>query len=501
MVTTLCLLSCVLAAAQPAPPPPVGGPSPRPGAPPREPAGGWLLAPRLGAAQELVYTGTFEEQAHGGAVQFKRSYRLENRVFVLEAAPQGPFDVAILTVLKDRPASGIPAPRRGGEDVARSARLERARVDAQGRVTLASKGSTAVPLEGPPTIECGAFVPAPRGSVRPGQPWTVQEPGRPEWRWEAVGTEAAAGALCLKLVGVQQSDDWERPRADRTAWRRQDTVWLSSRTGVAQRVERVVQRRLPAREAPTHEWALRYELESSPQYPAALADDLRRDIEQAGRFQAAAAPYLGQPSRFGRELAALHAQIGAYLERQPPTPYREAVVQVRSRVEAARRGEVPPPLPTEPTEPESPTAWGGPEASVGRRAPDFVAPDLTNPNNSAGLRQWRGRPVLLVFYNPASRNLDDLMRLVQKVGAEHPEVAVVGLAMSGDAAAAAQQRLAKGWKFPVLSGSGLRISYGVDCTPKLVLVGAEGVVRASVVGWGSETPGEVAAELRAWLRN
>jgi hypothetical protein len=232
-----------------------------------------------------------------------------------------------------------------------------------------------------------------------------------------------------------------------------------------------------------------------------MADAPRRDIEQAGQFLAAARPYLAEPARFGRELAALSAKIDAHLERQPPTPYREAVLQARARVEAARRGETPPALPADATDLAGPGPVAGPpEAAVGRPAPDFVAPDLGNPDRSGGLRDWKGRPVLLVFYSPGSRNVDALMRLAQGIGAAHKEVAVVGLAMSDDAELVNRQRLVKRWHFPVLDGTGLRISYAVEDTPKLVLIGADGVVRATFVGWGSETAAEVNAELPGWLR-
>ena len=51
----------------------------------------------------------------------------------------------------------------------------------------------------------------------------------------------------------------------------------------------------------------------------------------------------------------------------------------------------------------------------------------------------------------------------------------------------------------VLHGAGMRSSYAVDATPRMVLIDANGIVRAAHTGWGRETPGEVAVELRQWL--
>jgi hypothetical protein len=476
---TLCLLGCVLAVAQ-LPPAGVG----------RAAANGeWLLTPRLNEAQELVYRGTFSESACGN-VQFSREYRLENRVFVLESSPRG-LDVAILTVLKEPRA-----PQAAGH----GARLERVQVDAQGRVTPPAGVSLAVPLEGPPTLECGAFVPVPHGLIdRRG--WTVTEPGRPEWQWSVAGTEMVKGTSCLKLIGLQQSSDWEQPRGGGLAWRRRDTVWVSPRDGVAHRLERVIERKLPLRSEPAQQSVLACELALSPRYPRQLVEAYRRDIEQALRFRETARPFLSQPVQFGEQLTALLGRIDSYLERQNgPTPYRAGLLEVRDRVEAARRGETPPALPTELTEPPATVKPAVESATVGQAAPDFAAPDFTNAGNSSGLRNWRGRPVLLVFYNPTSRNLDDLMRLVGRTAAQHRGVVVVGLDMAGDMAGSLRQRQQKGWTFPILDGTGLRQSYDVTYTPKLVLIDARGVVCGVVEGWGSNTTEEFQAELPRWLK-
>jgi len=103
MGTTLCLMSCVLVAAQPAE------------------RNEWLVLPHLNKAQELVYRGSITEEATGSGVQFTRGYRLENRVLVLDAGPKG-ADVAILTVLKT-----ADKPERGEERGYVSSRLELAR--------------------------------------------------------------------------------------------------------------------------------------------------------------------------------------------------------------------------------------------------------------------------------------------------------------------------------------------------------------------------------------
>jgi hypothetical protein len=107
----------------------------------------------------------------------------------------------------------------------------------------------------------------------------------------------------------------------------------------------------------------------------------------------------------------------------------------------------------------------------------------------------------MFFFNPESRILDDLMELLQGVANTHREVVLLGLTLSNDAASIARLQTVKGWKIPVLNGTGLRISYDVDCFPKLVLIDADGVVQGSVVGWGSETPSELQTVLKRWLHH
>src|SRR5207302_840494 len=156
----------------------------------------------------------------------------------------------------------------------------------------------------------------------------------------------------------------------RASWRRTDAVWLSPRLGVASRVERVVERRDPAHRDATYKSVLRYELEEPMQYPGRLFEERQREILQARAFAEAAAPLLSTPGKYGPQLAALMDRIAYHLDHQPQTPYREAVLQVKRRVEAAQRGETPP-APVADDRPEAAPAV----AALGAAAPDFLAPD------------------------------------------------------------------------------------------------------------------------------
>ncbi len=470
MSATSSLMICVLAMAQPAD------------------RTEWTLQPRLAGGQELVYRGMFDEQSSGGEVQFTRGYRLQTVAFVLDAAPRG-SDVAFLTVLRPRAAR----PGRVDDAAPNSVRLEVVRLDPQGRLSGEPGAALAVPLEGPPTVEVGAAVEFPRHRVGVGGNWSVAEDGRTPRAWTVAGTETLNAATCVKLVGVQKSDDWDQPRADRTAWRRQDTVWLAPRLGVAVRVERVVERRAPAHREAGYKSVLRYELDQRTDHVGGLGDDIRREIAEARKFADRAAPLLREPAKQLPQVDALINRIKYHQEHNPaPPPYGEAIAQLRRRLEAARRGDAAP-------QPAAPEREAPAVAVAGKVAPDFVVPDLVT-GDSVRLTKWKSKPILMIFYTADSVYAETVLRLGQEVhDSSRGAVVVLGLAMSHDAEALRKQRADLRLAYPVLDGSGLRQSYAVEATPKLMVLDADGVVRGGYVGWGRETRAGVLEEVRGCL--
>jgi peroxiredoxin len=467
MVTAVCLLTCVLA--------------------PSQAAGGsdLLAGPRLARGQELVYTGSFIEEAAGKGVQFTRRYRMESRILVLDT--RGPqTELAVLTSLKLRPFT---TPGPGASDSS-LVRLEFARLSPQGKVSLPTGAAVGVPIEGPSTLECGIFVELPHGRVGVGRTWEVAQEGQPPRTWRVAGSEMINGSRCLKIVGVQQSDDWDRPRADRTAWQRRDTFWLGLGTGLAYHVERTIERREPARREPTERSMTNYTLESQVVFPAPLLEDRRLVLLQFRALADAAGPLLREPERSGRQsIEALSARIASHIENHPTTPYREAILQLKHRLEVAQRGDS---VPIEASEDAAPVA---PVAALGQPAPDFLVSDLIT-RDSVRLRRLLGQPILLVFFSPTSKSCPEILRFAQDMCDKTPDgIRVLGLAVSNDAQLVARQRQELKLTFPVAAGQGLRVSYGVDATPKMVLLDSAGIVRGGYVGWGPETPQLISEEL------
>jgi peroxiredoxin len=452
--------------------------------------GEWQLVPRLTRAQELVYRGSYVHETAQNGVQFNRTYRMESRVFVLDTPPRG-ADVALLTTWR---LQTPPRTERAEESLPGSVRLELVKVDLQGRLTPEKGVSLAVPLEGPPSIECGEFVELPRGRVAADKPWHVDEEGRPPHMWHVAGNEQVNGVVCVKLEGKQQTDDWEFPRADRSAWRRRDTVWMSPSMGIAFRVERIIERKEPAHREPSQRTVLRYELENPLTYPGKLFEDRRREIQQAKAFAESAEPLLANPGKYKLQIEALEAKLAFHMDGHPATPYRDAIMNLKRRLDAARRGDTPPALLHEEV------VDAGLVIALHRAAPDFVTP-IFDHDQPARLKSMLGKPIVMVFYSPTSTRAAELLRFAQSLGDTYKDhgLVVLGLSVSDDADKVKKQRDALKLTIPLLQGSGLRIRYGVEATPKVIVIDRAGVVRGQYLGWGAEMPHEITAELKQWL--
>jgi peroxiredoxin len=485
MIASLCLLTCVVSMAQP----PSGSsalvpPTQRPVAGAR---GSWLLSPQLAPGQEFTYSGLFKEEFSGTRVSHETVYRLENTLLVTD-----PGKVAVLTVLKWQAPPG-----KSDEPAARpaSVRLEILQVDRLGRARMASGMPAHVALDGPPTLESGAFIEFPPGSVVQDRPWETLEDGRPPRFWHAVGTESVRSTSCLKIVSAQKSENWDSPRADGAAWRRTDTVWVNPQIGLAYRVERVVELREPAHETPTRKLKVTYELVSRVSYPERgnLFSDRRQEIVKTLTYLDEAKPYLRQPVLNRKQLEVILKKIELHIKNQAPNPpYRQALLQAQRRLQGALNGDAP----VESVEATPATAQ---PAAVGQRAPDFLVTDLIS-KQSLRLYKIIGRPVLMVFYNPATDTGRKVLQFTQQVSEKHrPGLSVLALAVTDDVEQARKQYEEMRLPFHVLDGRGLHRTFDVTATPRLVLLDAEGVVRAMYTGWGRQTPDEVSEELHRWL--
>lgn len=439
----------------------------------------WSLALRLERGQDLVYHGSYvDETIHDGAA-YQRAYDLKTLIFVLNVTAQG-TEIAVMTVLREPhgPPNGLPG----------SVRLELGRVDRQGRLAWHKGGAFLPPLEGPPTIEGEMFVELPPRQIGLDQTWDVPDTPRPSRAWQALAVDTVRNARCVKLVGVQQTPDWEQPTGAAPAWRRRDTVWLAAQNGVAQKWERSIERRDLAGRIAIHKSFVKYELISQMPYPDRLTADRRREIQQAWSFDQKLADLRRQRTPAGFD--ALIAKIDHHLANQPATPYRPAIVWVRKQAVASQRGEAPAAL----TMTETSTAA---TAALGQPAPDFLATDLAS-GASMHIQRWRGRPVLLVFYRSNSNSAESTLRCAQSLRERFSDtLAVAVILAAGDGPTALRQRQSWCPDVPLLNGREAAAPFAPSSTPRFVVIDAASIVRYFGDGFGSETPRLVGEAVKA----
>lgn len=282
---------------------------------------------RLRRGEEFVYRGTYVETATNGGTEFQRSFELENRVFVSANDGQR-FELAVVSSLSSPTSTTPPAVRFALLTAERS-----------GRVRLKTGGPLPYVADGPPSLDCAAMIERPTDGA---PTWTIADV-QPPFEWRRLAFETRHNVRCLQLTGVQQSESWERVTADRPAWRRQETAWVSSLTGIVERLERVSEwRRIGERDSVVRATTT-YELHGGVSvYPDALGNDRRNEIRLADLFQQELRKLRAErasPERFDR----LISRIDSALRKAPATPFRPVILSLRRQAESARRGEPPAP--------------------------------------------------------------------------------------------------------------------------------------------------------------
>ncbi len=478
MHTSICLLSCALMLAQP------GGDR-----------ADWQLTPQIAPGLELIYRGEFMDEVLGQNFERQTRYRLDANLLVLEAGVKD-WRVAFLTSLrlhdgsdplaKKLPIIPVAAPKEKVNDGPTSLRLELAQVELQGRIRNRDKRLVQIPLKGPPTLECGFLVTVPLTKVGRNYTWEVPEEGRPLMRWQVVGMESSGGISCIKVVGEQKTEDWDRARADQVAWRRRDIVWLHPQLNVAQKVERIIERRDPAREHPTERVSVRYELESHLRYPNILFQERMQEMLKASETYDTTQMLIKEPAQNRTQIDIQLQRLTGHLDRAQNSAYRHVFVHLKSILENAKKGEIPVPHVAE--EPAHLPMRG---LGIGHRAPDFVLSALTQ-EHATQFKAKHGKPTLVFFYNPATELGKELLAYAKRLSERNgPPVMILAMAVAPNGDAVRKQHQDLRLTFPIHDGNGMRLTFGVEQTPRIVVIDSDGLVSFTQTGWGIPTPFEL----------
>lgn len=445
----------------------------------------------LSPAQEFVYRGTFQEDFLNSQVQHGRSWRVESRFLIL--GEEKGFKVAGFTQIRPKDTRSPGAARdnspRVEEAGSAASHVHHFKVAPNGQTHSEEKSDRPVSLEGLPLRQLNLFVGLPLDSTQANDGWKSQETGRPDWNWTLVGREAVQGTRCIVLEGVQTPPEWEKPRADRQSWQRKAKVWISMATGLVHRFEKTYERKDPARAYVSLRTVHKGELDSTLGYPGQLFEDRRKEALLAFQSQEETLALVDDYQRNTRALDSLARQLKVHMGENPTTPYRVAIQGVLRKIELAKKGELPPRA-----EEEVAGSDNEPGPAIGKVAQDFLVPSLDKPG-TVSLRNWKNKPILMLFYHPDSQSAVSCLSFAEQIQRDYKgKVQVLGLSVVGDARKATIQKETMKLSFPLMDGGGLKISYGLESTPRWVLMDQQMIIRALHSGWGDEIKGDLSRQ-------
>ena len=93
------------------------------------------------------------------------------------------------------------------------------------------------------------------------------------------------------------------------------------------------------------------------------------------------------------------------------------------------------------------------------------------------------------------------MKFAKEFSDKHGQrLGMLALAVTGDAELARKQHADLHLPFPILDGNGMHLTFGVDATPRLIVIDVPTATCAgAITGWGLQTPREINDELACWL--
>jgi peroxiredoxin len=460
-----------------------------------------LPAPQLRKGDELIFVGSVVEANERAGHRLRKHHELEVRLFVLEV-DQGQADCALMTVLRTPPdpelvQEAVLSGTKSAPTIP-TVQIELIRVDARGRMTqlkpaagpppipLDQRTATANlpgnPIDRPPWLEYGFFVPLPSKLVSVGESWATAEPGQPPVVWKIPGARIWNGLRCLEVEAMQQTDGWDQPSTSFTGWKRSETILVAPANGFASTVHRRIERREGSQVVGWVE--TKYALQPPARHVGQRYIDVRHEIEMAYGYGSEVSALLEQTEAVDPQ--AFHIRrlkLERHLEDRfiVPTGFRVAVEALRRRCEAAAVGKL--------VKVAIPTVMSRPSASplsLGKPAPDFVAP-LVDSARQFRLSAARGSPVLLAFYKPGAETAAGTLGVLEQLASHFDsKLTVAALTVDQGFDQARQEQSKHKLTLPIADGTGLRAHYDIQYYPQFFLIDAQGILVWQFEGFGGE---------------
>jgi TonB family protein len=133
----------------------------------------------------------------------------------------------------------------------------------------------------------------------------------------------------------------------------------------------------------------------------------------------------------------------------------------------------------------------------GKAVTDFTLRDLSN--HDVQLSGFRGKTVLLDFWATWCGPCREEIPLLQKLQQSNPDLVVVGIDVGEDAKVVEKFVKDQGVSYPILlAGKNAMLNdYGVHSYPTVFVIDREGIIRDSLIGYGSGSEAQLSAALTA----
>jgi len=293
---------------------------------------------RPARGEDWTFRGTVTEAIQRLDVRFRRKHDVEVRVFTLESKAEF-ADFAILTMLRrsdDLVSEALPAVSGTAErsETPPAVRLDLVRTFADGSAVLLLPDARLplmlndrTPVTTLPVVPLDAFASFEFGVV-------------PPRGWSPTAEEFVTGERCVPVSQTRQSPNWTEPRGGQTAVQMTETAWLSPRDGTVRRVHRRIVQRDGFRTDAAVAIETKLEADAQTRILGREFETVRKEIEFAYAHSVELAAQLPLAVKLGsRPFEARLLIIDDYLRlNRASTPYREAVLAIRRRLDAARNG-------------------------------------------------------------------------------------------------------------------------------------------------------------------
>ncbi|MBL8825323.1 MAG: redoxin domain-containing protein [Planctomycetia bacterium] len=429
------------------------------------------LAPRWKAGQEFLYQGTVTETSKSTSSQGNKEYKLELRILVTRILGNS-AEIICCTRLFE---TGILRP----ED-ALSIHLTHAIIDHLGHITSCNAPTgKSIRVDGPATWENGFLVPLVPPKSLFITDWESPESGRLPRRFN--WSKSLQNNEADQVNAVQESIDWQRPRADTTAWKRSDSLTFSRPATLPNTVERLIIRRAPAHQDITSEIKTSYTLVSSellqgPRFEERLADiykikSLQETIQQLAMHKH------DKDTRTAWQL--LEKQVQQLQSSPGNTPFRDALITMRSTIAAGLDNRL--------TIQQVNHEIAEQPFTTGSLVPHFQL--LNSQGNTVRLQQFQGKPCLLVFFQPGSELTKSLsFEIPLWMNEKYKSRFQCLFISSADVSKSMLPELSQQDNtIQVVLGKSIMNTFGVSATPHFILLDADGAFISCFTGWGNET--------------